>query len=261
MARYMISVFGPAERTHFGNYPSKERDAGRVRRTRAFNEMERAGHFVLPTAWNRPPQPPPLICRGEKPILTDGPYLESKEYLGGFRIIEAADLNEALDLAAQGFRACRGRVEVRSFQSAESLPGAARVVIKSPVEEAVTCAIHRLASDRRSLRPPDGAQPLADRATQPGVAVAELDGPDHARTEIDQFTETHDGYHAFHAARAALLQPAGRGDEALTAYAKAIRLTGNPAERAYPPGGAINSSVHLTVRHAALATRQPTWPT
>ena len=54
-------------------------------------------------------------------MFTDGPYLEAKEYLGGFWVIEAADLDEALRLAADGSKACRGRVEVRPFQTEDSL--------------------------------------------------------------------------------------------------------------------------------------------
>ncbi len=49
-------------------------------------------------------------------LVTDGPYAETKEYLGGFWIIEAADLDEALDWARRGALACQGDVEVRPFQ-------------------------------------------------------------------------------------------------------------------------------------------------
>ncbi len=65
------------------------------------------------------------------------------------------------------------------------------------------------------------------------IAVAEIDGPDLALAEIDRLTETLDGYHAFHAARADLLRRVGRAGESGAAYNKAIRLAGNPAERAY----------------------------
>ena len=53
--------------------------------------------------------------RGEQAIVTDGPFLESKEYLAGFWIIEVADLDVALKLAAEGSRACHRKVEVRPF--------------------------------------------------------------------------------------------------------------------------------------------------
>ena len=49
-------------------------------------------------------------------ITTDGPFAETKEQLGGFWIIEAADLDAALAWAAKGSAACMGAVEVRPFQ-------------------------------------------------------------------------------------------------------------------------------------------------
>ena len=50
-------------------------------------------------------------------LVTDGPFAEAKEHLGGFWIIEAADLDEALDWAKRGSAACAGKVEVRPFQA------------------------------------------------------------------------------------------------------------------------------------------------
>ena len=49
-------------------------------------------------------------------VTTDGPFAESKEQIGGFWVIEAADLDAALEWAAKGSAACRGPVEVRPFQ-------------------------------------------------------------------------------------------------------------------------------------------------
>ena len=49
-------------------------------------------------------------------VTTDGPYAETKEQLGGFWIIEAADLDAALAWAAKATAACRAPVEVRPFQ-------------------------------------------------------------------------------------------------------------------------------------------------
>ena len=48
--------------------------------------------------------------------MTDGPYAESKEQMGGFWVIEAPDLDAALDWARKGAAACEGPVEVRPFQ-------------------------------------------------------------------------------------------------------------------------------------------------
>ena len=49
-------------------------------------------------------------------VITDGMFAETKEFLGGYWIIEAADLDEALAWAAKGAAACMGPVEVRPFQ-------------------------------------------------------------------------------------------------------------------------------------------------
>ena len=47
--------------------------------------------------------------------VTDGPYIESKEHVGGFWIVKAADMNEALEWGRKAARACRAPVEVRAF--------------------------------------------------------------------------------------------------------------------------------------------------
>ena len=47
--------------------------------------------------------------------ITDGPYLETKEHIGGFWILEAADMNEALEWGRKAVIACRAPVEVRQF--------------------------------------------------------------------------------------------------------------------------------------------------
>jgi hypothetical protein len=50
--------------------------------------------------------------------MTRNAYLESKEYVAGFWVIEAPDLDVALKLAAEASKACRGKVEVRPFAGA-----------------------------------------------------------------------------------------------------------------------------------------------
>lgn len=54
---------------------------------------------------------------GAETTITDGPYAESKEYLGGFWVVRAADLDEALAWAKGASKACRLAVEVRPFQA------------------------------------------------------------------------------------------------------------------------------------------------
>ncbi len=121
MPKYMLSVFGAAERGDFGEYPDKETMLQAFADTGAFNEkLQQEGHFVYADGLEEATTATTVDGAGDKPIVTDGPYLEAKEYLGGFWVIEAADLDEALALAAEGSKACRGKVEVRPFQTEES---------------------------------------------------------------------------------------------------------------------------------------------
>ncbi|GAA0586972.1 hypothetical protein HPO96_11490 [Kribbella sandramycini] len=53
--------------------------------------------------------------RGAEALFTDGPFVETKEYLAGFWIFEAPDQETALRLAAEGSKHCNRRVEVRAF--------------------------------------------------------------------------------------------------------------------------------------------------
>ena len=73
------------------------------------------GHWVFAGGLGEPSTATVIDNRGEEAMFTDGPFLESKEYLAGFWIIEAADLDVALKLAADGSKACNRKVEVRPF--------------------------------------------------------------------------------------------------------------------------------------------------
>jgi hypothetical protein len=84
----------------------------------AFNErLQAGGHWVFAGGFGAPSTATVIDNRGGEAICTDGPFLESKEYLGGLWIIEAADADVALKLAADGSRACNRKVEVRPFLS------------------------------------------------------------------------------------------------------------------------------------------------
>ena len=117
MTHYLLSVHGPAERGEFGNYGSKEAMEEAFAATGAFNEQLRTdGYWVFAGGLQPSTTATVVDGQGEAPIITDGPYLETKEYIGGFWIIDAPDLDVALRLAAEGSKACRGKVEVRPFE-------------------------------------------------------------------------------------------------------------------------------------------------
>src|SRR5580692_12863647 len=73
------------------------------------------GHWVFAGGLGFPDTATVIDNRGEQAMFSDGPFVESKEYLAGFWIIEAADLDVALKLATAGSKACNRKVEVRPF--------------------------------------------------------------------------------------------------------------------------------------------------
>ncbi|MGH3655778.1 MAG: YciI family protein [Micromonosporaceae bacterium] len=116
MTQYLMSVYGPAELGEYGNYPSEEDMKQAMADTGAFNErLQEQGHWVFADGLGSAATATVVDGQGAEPVFTDGPYLESKEYLAGFWIIEAPDLDVALKLAAEASKVCRGKVEVRPF--------------------------------------------------------------------------------------------------------------------------------------------------
>ena len=83
----------------------------------AFNDrLEADGNWVFAGGLGSPSTATVIDNRGEEAVFTDGPFLESKEYVAGFWIIEAPDLDVALKLGAEGSKACNRKIEVRPFQ-------------------------------------------------------------------------------------------------------------------------------------------------
>jgi hypothetical protein len=82
----------------------------------AFNDRIQAeGHWVFAGGLASPSTATVIDNRGGEALFTDGPFVETKEYLAGFWVFEAPDLDVALKLAAEGSKACNRRVEVRPF--------------------------------------------------------------------------------------------------------------------------------------------------
>ena len=99
------------------NYDPSLEDEALVRDIHALNEeLDAAGARVFagglePASMAKSLRKQP---NGEV-IITDGPYIEAKEHIGGFSIIEAADMDEALAWARKAAVACRVPVEVRGI--------------------------------------------------------------------------------------------------------------------------------------------------
>ena len=116
MTHYLLSVHGPADMGEFGSYGSKEEMEAAFAATAAFNDtLHASGSWVFAGGLKSATTASVVDGRGETPVITDGPYLESKELIGGFWVIDAPDLDAALKIAAEGSKACGGKVEVRPF--------------------------------------------------------------------------------------------------------------------------------------------------
>ncbi len=83
----------------------------------AFTEsIKKSGHYVGGEALKPVHTATTVRIRAGKTSTTDGPFAETKEQLGGYYLIEAADLNEALQIAAKIPSARTGSVEVRPIE-------------------------------------------------------------------------------------------------------------------------------------------------
>ncbi len=105
--QYLVSVID--DRTNSGT--PEEQAAIDV-----FNDrLQTDGYWVFAGGLGAPSTATVIDNRDGASIFTDGPFVETKEHLAGFWIIEAPDLDVALKLAAEGSRACNRRIEVRPF--------------------------------------------------------------------------------------------------------------------------------------------------
>jgi hypothetical protein len=82
----------------------------------AFNKQLKAdGHWVFAGGLAAPSTATVIDNRNGDPVVTDGPYVETKEHLAGVWIWEAPDLDVALKLATDASKACNRKIEVRPF--------------------------------------------------------------------------------------------------------------------------------------------------
>jgi hypothetical protein len=111
MAQYLFAIYHPDDYD-----PSAETEAT-ISEIHALNEeMEAKGVRIFACGVSAPSNAKTLRAQPDgKVLFTDGPYLETKEHIGGFLILEAADLNEPLAWARKGVVAGRAPVEMRQL--------------------------------------------------------------------------------------------------------------------------------------------------
>ena len=100
-----------------------EGTSGAMADTGAFNErLQAAGHFVYANGLASATTATVVDGRGAAPVFTDGPYLETREHVGGFWMLECADQDEAAAWGRKAVVACRAPVEVRALWRDASEP-------------------------------------------------------------------------------------------------------------------------------------------
>ena len=113
MTQYLLSV----HHDHGTEFPPMEEMQPVFEAVDRFNQkLQSEGAWVFAGGLKPIEQTTTVDATGDTPIVTDGPYAESKEYLGGFWVIEAPDLDAALAWAKEGSAACADKVEVRPFE-------------------------------------------------------------------------------------------------------------------------------------------------
>ena len=112
MRQYLLTVYQPD-----GPLPPPE-DLERISRDLdALNrEIQAAGAWVFAGGLHPPSTATVLRARGEEVLVTDGPYAEGKEHVGGFTIVKAPDLDAALEWGRKLARVVTLPIEVRPFQ-------------------------------------------------------------------------------------------------------------------------------------------------
>ena len=109
--KYLCLIYD--EEAKLAAMPKAESDAFMGEYFAFTNDIKASGQYVAGEALHPVSTATTLRVRGDKTVTTDGPFAETKEQLGGFYLIEAKDLNEALQVAAKIPSAKIGSIEVR----------------------------------------------------------------------------------------------------------------------------------------------------
>jgi hypothetical protein len=112
MKQYLLSVYYPE-----GSIPEPEVAEKITADVEALNaELQRAGAWVFAGGLHPSSTATVVRAEGGDVLITDGPFVEGKEHIGGFWVIRAPDLDSALEWGGKATRACAVPIEVRPFQ-------------------------------------------------------------------------------------------------------------------------------------------------
>lgn len=118
--RYMLLIY-----TDERSWTDAEREACYRESTEYTHRLKESGHYLAASPLQPVAAAASVRVREGKPMVTDGPFAETREQLGGYFLVEARDLNEAVSIAAKIPGARKGTVEVRPVLEIPGLPASA----------------------------------------------------------------------------------------------------------------------------------------
>ena len=109
--RYMLLIYSPE--SFWQSISEQERGKIYQEYLDFTDSIRKSGHYVAGDPLERTATATTVRVRDGKPMATDGPFAETREQLGGYYMVEAKDLNEAIAIAAKVPGAKNGSIEVR----------------------------------------------------------------------------------------------------------------------------------------------------
>lgn len=119
--KYMLLIY-----TDENSYNEGEREQCYVESTELTHELHTRGQYVGASPLQPVATATSVRIRNGKRMVTDGPFAETREQLGGYFLVDAKDLNEAVAIAARIPGARKGTVEVRPVMAINGLPEVAQ---------------------------------------------------------------------------------------------------------------------------------------
>ena len=115
--KYMLLIYGDEQALN-----QAEREACYQESTGLAQELNASGRYIAAAPLQPTSKATSVRVRSGKRLITDGPFAETREQLGGYFMIDARDLDEAIAIAARIPNAKRGTVEIRPVVELEGLP-------------------------------------------------------------------------------------------------------------------------------------------
>lgn len=115
--KYLLLIY-----TEENAYAPGEREECYVESTELTHDLAKRGQYVAANPLHPVASATSVRVRDGKPLVTSGPFAETREQLGGYFLVEAKDLNEAISIATRIPGARKGTVEVRPVLEIPNLP-------------------------------------------------------------------------------------------------------------------------------------------